>query len=495
MTRYAMVADLDRCVGCQTCTAACRHANETSPGVQWRRVLDVEAGSYPEVSRTFVPVGCQHCDDPPCMHVCPTTATWKRPDGIVVVEQDICIGCAYCDVACPYQARFMIARPQFAFGKAVANERKGEGDPRLGVSQKCTFCSDRIDFGLANGLTPGVDPRATPACVNACIADALHFGDIDDPQSNVSSLLRENAGFRMHAEIGTAPNFHYLRRRDGGPANAEPIRGEGIEPAHQRHWNWMAATNFLLGGCGASLFAWATLYDHRLAAAAGPILMMLGLGVLFFKIGRPMRFLNVFRQPARSWMSREAWIAAFFFPAAAWSIAVGNTAVQAVASLLAIAFLIAQAMILKEAKGIPAWRQAAIVPLIVLTGLTEGAGLLALAVPVLVPLAVLIVLRGIAWLVYFNSFVRAGGPQRAVFELRRLGSYLLVFGTLLPVALIFAAVAGLPLATAAAAVCAVVVGWAMKFILVTRAGYQQGYALTGGAGTLKPGWTSKEVRA
>ena len=108
MTRWAMVADLERCVGCQTCTAACRHANATSPAVQWRKVLDIEAGSFPNVSRTYVPVGCQHCADPPCMHVCPSTATRQRTDGLVTIDYDICIGCAYCDVACPYQARFKI---------------------------------------------------------------------------------------------------------------------------------------------------------------------------------------------------------------------------------------------------------------------------------------------------------------------------------------------------------------------------------------------------
>src|SRR5262245_54727664 len=213
MTRYVMVADLERCVGCQTCTAACRHVNATSPAVQWRQVLDVEAGSYPNVSRTFVPVGCQHCEDPPCMHVCPTTATRKRDDGIVTVDYDLCIGCAYCDVACPYQARFKISKQDFAYGKAMRNELAREDERRLGVSQKCTFCSDRIDFGVENGLVPGVDPRATPACVNSCIADALHFGDVDDPDSNVSKLLKGNTHFRMHAELGTEPNFYYLHER------------------------------------------------------------------------------------------------------------------------------------------------------------------------------------------------------------------------------------------------------------------------------------------
>ena len=197
MTRWVMLADLERCVGCQTCTAACKHTNATSPAVQWRKVLDIEAGSYPTVSRTYVPVGCQHCEDPPCMHVCPSTATRKRPDGIVTIDYDICIGCAYCDVACPYQARFKVDAADFAYGEGrqMQHEAEREDLARLGVSQKCTFCSDRVDFGLQNGLIPGVDPRATPACANACIADALHFGDIDDPSSNVSMLLQQHEAF------------------------------------------------------------------------------------------------------------------------------------------------------------------------------------------------------------------------------------------------------------------------------------------------------------
>ena len=86
MTRYVMVADLNRCVGCQTCTAACKHTNATGPDIQWRKVLDVEMGEYPDVRRMFVPVGCQHCADPPCMHVCPSTATAQRDDGIVTLS-------------------------------------------------------------------------------------------------------------------------------------------------------------------------------------------------------------------------------------------------------------------------------------------------------------------------------------------------------------------------------------------------------------------------
>jgi phenylacetyl-CoA:acceptor oxidoreductase subunit 1 len=203
-----MVADLRRCVGCQTCTAACKQANATPPGVQWRRVLDLELGEYPHVKRAFVPIGCMHCDDPPCMHVCPSTATRKRADGIVTIDYDLCIGCGYCMVACPYEARFKVERQQFAFEKAMPNE--AEDKARIGVATKCTFCVERIDAGLAQGLTPGVDAEATPACANSCIANALHFGDADDPGSNVSRLLAENHFFRMHEELGTGPAFYYL---------------------------------------------------------------------------------------------------------------------------------------------------------------------------------------------------------------------------------------------------------------------------------------------
>jgi len=211
MTRWTMVADLRRCVGCQTCTAACKHANATPPGVQWRRVLDLEVGEFPDVQRAFVPMGCQHCDEPPCEEVCPTTATRKRADGIVTIDYDLCIGCAYCTVACPYQARFKAPRHAFAYGRQpTESEELREDDAKREVATKCTFCVERIDAGSARGLTPGVDPEATPACVNACIAEALHFGDSDDPESNVSRLLATHRHFRINEELGTGPGFHYL---------------------------------------------------------------------------------------------------------------------------------------------------------------------------------------------------------------------------------------------------------------------------------------------
>ena len=235
MTRWAMVADLRRCVGCQTCTAACKHANATPPGVQWRRVLDMEFGEYPDVQRAFVPVGCQHCDEPPCLDVCPTTATKKRADGIVTIDYDLCIGCAYCAVACPYQARYKTERASFAYGQ---RERARDAAPRRrapGGGHQVHLLRRPHRRRPGQGLTPGVDPEATPACVNACIAEALAFGDLDDPDSNVSSCwprtsisacTRNWAPARASTTCGTA--------RDRRRSNAMSF---GPNPWQQQSWD------------------------------------------------------------------------------------------------------------------------------------------------------------------------------------------------------------------------------------------------------------------
>ena len=530
MTHYSMVADLDRCIGCQTCVAACRHANATSPAVQWRKVLDFETGVYPAVSRTFVPVGCQHCDDPPCMHVCPTTATRKRPDGIVTVDYDSCIGCAYCDVACPYQARFKISEPDFAYGKdAMHNEALTVDLQRIGVSQKCTFCSDRIDGGRAKGLVPGRDPEATPVCVNACIADALTFGNVDDASSKVSQLLAKHAHFRMHEELQTAPNFYYLYDHHGVQANwedaggvsaggtrkADSLSSHGIEPAHQKHWDWKAAGNFLCGGAGASLFVFALLgglMGAPIAMLGALALGMIAVGLLglMFKIGRPTRFIYVLRQPQRSWMSREAWIIGFLFPVGGLTLWLASTALGILAAVLGLLFLFSQGMILKEAKGIPAWRSARIVPLIVTTGLCEGAGLFAFVVAAfpaframttiaMMLLATLTIIRVIAWESYRVGLNVVGVPARTIGVLGHFQPWFYVIGAVVPLGLIGTAFA-VPLLTqatlAVAGLSAFVAGWAMKFILITRAGYNQGFAIKHLVDrrsavperTSKPGW-------
>ena len=522
MTRWAIVADLNRCVGCQTCTAACKHANATAPGVQWRKVIDFETGDYPDVRRAFVPVGCMHCEDPPCLDVCPTTATRKRPDGIVTIDYDLCFGCAYCVVACPYQARARVDRPSRAYGgEAMRHEAVRESPARLGVSQKCTFCAERIDAGLAQGLVPGVDAHATPACVNACIADALHFGDADDPDSNVSRLMSENRHFRMHEELGAGPHIAYLWDKANcadhalaaAPAMCEDAIGmAGAAPLPQKSWDWRAAANFILGGAGSGLLVATALAGAGSGDPPIPGLLALamigaGLGAVWLELGRPLRFLNVFLHPQRSWMTREAYAAVAVFAAGGFALLTGQDWLWAAAAVLGLVFLYCQARIIAAAKGIPAWREPQIVPLIFVTGLSEGFGLYLVwnviwsaAVPLMITwvLLAMIVLRHVAWRGYRRALGQRGAPTETFIHFDEMPLKLDLLH-LVPALILLAiglAASSLPILAAAGVSLVVLAGWIFKFILITRACHNQGYAIdrmpARGAGRsapgVRPGW-------
>jgi phenylacetyl-CoA:acceptor oxidoreductase subunit 1 len=205
-----MVVDLGRCVGCQTCTIACKQQHALPPGIAWRFVADCEVGEYPEVRRLFLPMQCMHCMSPPCVPVCPTGASRQRADGIVWIESGACVGCGYCAMACPYRARHLVheAGAYFADGPTPP-ERVGARPERRGVMTKCTFCKERVDEGLARGLRPGTDPDATPMCAVSCIAGAIVFGDLDDPATPVARLVAEGHALPLMPECGTAPSVYY----------------------------------------------------------------------------------------------------------------------------------------------------------------------------------------------------------------------------------------------------------------------------------------------
>ena len=490
MTRYVMVADLDRCVGCQTCTAACRQTNATQPGVQWRKVLDLEFGEYPDVRRVFVPVGCQHCADPPCMHVCPSTATRRRDDGIVTIDYDLCIGCAYCAVACPYQARSKVDEPVYAHGgEPTILERLQFDARRFGVSQKCTFCADRIDAGLARGLTPGVDADATPACVNSCIAEALHFGDIEDPESNVSQLLAEKNQFRMHEELGTNPGFYYLWNNREKKDVAPNLRF-GI--THQQSWDWRAAGNFMFGGTGGSLMFMtaAASFPESPPDVLGLVSLLIvaaGLALVWLEIGRPWRFLNVYFNPGTSWMTREAVAVLILFALALAGVGWHQPILIGLAGLAGLVFLYCQMMMLRASKGVPAWRLPAISPLVISTGLSEGVALLLLLSLTAAAydwlrylLLALIVLRAYAWWNYQAELADASAAKATRDVLTGMHRDMLVFGVALPAILLLTAW-GAPgaarLLNSIAAVLVLLSGWYVKFALVTRVAHLQGFAL------------------
>lgn len=211
--RYGMAIDLKKCIGCYSCVIACKVENGTQPGVFWARVIQREEGKYPTVRQVFLPMLCFHCVEAPCEEVCPTGATIKREDGIVYVDNTKCVGCRYCIMACPFDNRYFIdkMRTYFPGHTTPYEESKIEQfEHQRGVTQKCDFCMHRIDEGLRRGLKVGVDRDATPACVNACITNARYFGDLNDPNSEVSQLIAQRKGQQLHWELGTDPSVYYL---------------------------------------------------------------------------------------------------------------------------------------------------------------------------------------------------------------------------------------------------------------------------------------------
>ena len=207
--RWGMVIDTRRCVGCQTCTIACKQEHGLPSGTQWRFVADCEIGEYPDVRRVFLPMQCMHCAEPPCVPVCPTGASQRRDDGIVWVEYSACVGCGYCAVSCPYHARHLVHEDAGYFAAATPSEARTAHPDRHGVMTKCNFCSERVDTGRARGLVPGVDPEATPMCSVACIASAIVFGDLHDPASAVARAVAEGRVVPLMPECGTEPSVYY----------------------------------------------------------------------------------------------------------------------------------------------------------------------------------------------------------------------------------------------------------------------------------------------
>ena len=508
--RWGMVVDINSCVGCQTCTIACKHANDTLPGVQWRRVIDVETGDFPDVERLFLVTGCQHCAEPPCVPVCPTGATTQRADGLVVQNYDICIGCAYCAVSCPYQARTIVHDQLWYYGRETTQERSVEHTDRLGVAQKCSFCKDRVDAGLARGLTPGVDPEASPACAAACIARAIHFGDFKDPESNVSRLVRERPNFQLNAQLGTDPQIKYLYTTPAVPGRAagagesdEERLSDASNPlvgALQPFWDWRAAMNWIFGGLssGMAVAAWLATYVGTVAAANVPalhaisaVLMAIGLFCVFLKTGRKLRFWRAASRPQTSWMTRELYVVAAFYPVVLANLIAPSASLSLAGGVLALAFLVCQAKLLHRARGIPAWRVPLIPWMIVASGLLEGTSLLGILLlwlpgsgpmPVALPLGalILVALNAALWIAYRRTAAEQGIVPLARRVIAAMSQPLHVLGHAVPALMFVLALASPAMAQVClpiGAVAAIAGGAYWKFMIVARGGFQQGFAM------------------
>ena len=198
--KWGVAVDLKRCTGCQGCTIACKLENGTPPGVFWTRVIEKEEGTFPLAYKVFMPIRCNHCSDAPCIPVCPTGASYRRDkDNLVLIDQDVCIGCGTCVVACPYDVRFMPESARGYYGDTkVAFEETSYTKWQKGTVQKCSLCVHRIDAGLK------------PACVETCPTEALVFGDLNNPETQIAKLVRERPHFQPSAELGTDPCVYYL---------------------------------------------------------------------------------------------------------------------------------------------------------------------------------------------------------------------------------------------------------------------------------------------
>jgi len=222
-----MVIDLDKCFACQSCTAACRMENNTpvagpdqaeiGRAILWNEVLPFLEGEYPHVVATLIPRPCQHCDNPPCIKVCPVKATYLDEEGIVEVNYQRCIGCRMCTVGCPYEIRyFNWYAPTWPTALNAHLNPDHETAPRpAGVVETCTFCIQRRRRAEEQALADGRPFTATdyiPACVQTCTGHARYFGDLDDPNSLVTKLAHSPRAMRLLEELGTEPKVYYLKQ-------------------------------------------------------------------------------------------------------------------------------------------------------------------------------------------------------------------------------------------------------------------------------------------
>jgi Fe-S-cluster-containing dehydrogenase component/formate-dependent nitrite reductase membrane component NrfD len=338
MPNFGFIIDNSKCIGCHACSTACKSENEVPLGVNRTWVKYVETGAFPDTRRHFQVTRCNHCANPPCARICPVTAMYQRPDGIVEFDAELCIGCKACMQACPYDAIYM--------------------DPDTGTAAKCHYCAHRTDIGLE------------PACVVVCPVHAIIAGDMDDPVSEISRTLASNRVTVRKPEQGTAPKLFYIEgndvalhptaverdpqtfmwadvlpvtggaapgnghaSRDGQPQglpNQGPIQLGGrmaehmvqvaYNAQHKIPWHWPVPAYLVTKGIGAGIFMLLSLGSIlNLFSFDGPTYLIGGLlsllfiaittGLLIYDLDRPERFFSILIRPQwRSWLARGAYI-------------------------------------------------------------------------------------------------------------------------------------------------------------------------------------------
>jgi Fe-S-cluster-containing dehydrogenase component/formate-dependent nitrite reductase membrane component NrfD len=398
--RYGFVIDHRRCIGCHACTVACKEENRVPLGAFRTWVKYVEKGTFPDTRRYFSVLRCNHCDDAPCVTICPTVALYRRDDGIVDFDGSRCIGCKSCMQACPYDALYI--------------------DPTTSTAAKCNYCAHRIEVGLE------------PACVIVCPERAIIAGDLDDSRTEIARLVaREQVEVRK-AEQGTRPKVFYVGADSSAltpslqraaptfmfgqrpPAETDLIRmvaaaqaaergGDGTlgrpvydAPHAPRPWGWrvsaylwtksIAAGALLVAGVGG----WEPIFN-----VVAPIISLLFLAIttalLVLDLKRPDRFAYILLKPNwRSWLVWGAWILmAFGVTGAVWLVAGLNVdpglmrMIVPPAMLLALAAAGYSALLFGQAEGRDFWQSPLVLPHLVIAAVVAGTATLMVAVAVL----------------------------------------------------------------------------------------------------------------
>ena len=316
--QFGFVIDHRKCIGCHACTVACKSENDVPLGQFRTWVKYVEQGSFPDVRRHFTVLRCNHCDAAPCVTICPVTALSKRPDAIVDLDRDMCIGCRACMQACPYDAIYL-------------NEDKG-------IAEKCHYCAHRVEMGLE------------PACVVVCPERAIVPGNTDDPDTEIARLIRDLPTQQRKLDKGTGPRVWYvdaLAESLVPGAAREPhawLWGERAQPpapvpagfeapaglttslnvTHKAVWGWHIWTYLVTKNvaAGAMLIApllgiWGVGASRRAVSAAPEAVALLFLAATLFllvhDLGKPGRFLLLLLRPnTRSWLVKGAWVLTAF---------------------------------------------------------------------------------------------------------------------------------------------------------------------------------------
>jgi Fe-S-cluster-containing dehydrogenase component len=450
---YGFLIDNRRCIGCHACSVACKAEHEVPLGVARTWVKYVEKGVFPETRRTFQVTRCNHCDDAPCVEICPTTALFRRKDGIVDFDGGRCIGCKACMQGCPYDALYI--------------------DPATETAAKCNFCAHKVEVGLE------------PPCVTVCPTQTIVAGDLDDPTSRIAHMVGRLPLQVRKPEKGTRPKVFYVdadastlvpsaappasdymwaqapqrpellaAARFGGEAAGAPRRTYGVRESHRDSWGWRVSAYLWTKSLAAGAFlvpaVLAAAHPWREPVPLGALIVaLLALGatgaLLVADLRQPARFLWTLTRPQwRSWLTRGSYVIAAYGLVLATHLLLGllrrpvAPVLTAVTALLAAGTATYTALLFGQAKGRDLWQSPLLGPHLLVQALASGAALFAPSwLLVLLPLNGLLV-AGEVWGRHATEDARRAA--RLIQEDPRFTTGVLVVGHLVPLSILWGSV-------------------------------------------------------